>query len=724
MEENPATPQPVQKPVLKKQFPTPLVVTAVVVVGVLSLLFLKKTSQNTPIFSPTPIPAPKNSFYDKDTFVKIKSDSDFIELVSAGQNSQQRFPMTGGGELRMMAVKSSPSDSSGQAAVERSSGTNVQVVGIDEPDIVKTDNTSIYYSKQGQYRCFGGASGGISLMKTMPSQRCAQSNNEIAAVSAVPATAMKVQGSIPENGELLVSDKMLIIFGNSEQGALQLSGYSVINPSTPKKMWELPFSSRSQKIGARLYKGSLYIVTSTTPTLPRPCPMPLIEGKTMMKIRCSDIYMPSSKPLADAVYSVVKINPQTGAATKSISFIAQQGQTDLYMSPNALYLSYQMQGNSLQILNQFIAENKGVFPSYIEDKVNKLLQYDLTQSTKEMEMNNLLSYYLSGMDEGERLKQENQLQNTFKRFFNKYKRSFDYTGLVKIGNEDLKVMATGKVPGFTLNQYAYDEWKGDLRIATTIGGRNPFYMFGSNDLESQVSDVYVLGSNLEVKGSAKDLGKTERIYSVRFMEDRGYIVTFRQTDPFYVLDLSNGNAPVVKGELKIPGYSSYLHELSNHLVLGIGRENQVKLSLFDVSDPKSPKEVSRYDLAGEYWSEAMDNPHAFLQDAKYKIFFLPGSRGGYIFSYEGQTLNLVKAIESPIVKRGLYLNDYFYVVSDTGITSFKEGTWDKVGEVQFVEKLVAEPTPFEEPPILLEDLQTQTLAPDIAPGVVNKAVGQ
>ncbi|MFZ2206376.1 MAG: beta-propeller domain-containing protein [Microgenomates group bacterium] len=723
MEENLATPQPVQKPALKKKFPTPLVVTAVVVVGVLSLLFLKKSSQNTPIFSPTPIPAPKNSFYDKDTFVKIKSDSDFIELVSAGQNSQQRLPMTGGGELRMMAVKSSPSDSSGQA-VERSSGTNVQVVGIDEPDIVKTDNTSIYYSKQGQYRCFGGVSGGISLMKTMPSQRCSQTNSEIAAVSAVPATAMKVQGSIPENGELLVSDKMLIVFGNSEQGALQLSGYSVINPSTPKKMWELPFSNRSQKIGARLYKGNLYVVTSTTPTLPRPCPMPLIEGKTMMKIRCSDIYMPSSKPLADAVYSVVKINPQTGAATKSISFIAQQGQTDLYMSPNALYLSYQMQGNSLQILNQFMAENKGVFPSYIEDKVNKLLQYDLTQSTKEMEMNNLLSYYLSGMDESERLKQENQLQNTFKRFFNKYKRSFDYTGLVKIGNEDLRVMATGKVPGFTLNQYAYDEWKGDLRIATTIGGRNPFYMFGSNDLESQVSDVYVLGGNLEVKGSAKDLGKTERIYSVRFMEDRGYIVTFRQTDPFYVLDLSNGNAPVVKGELKIPGYSSYLHELSNHLVLGIGRENQVKLSLFDVSDPKSPKEVSRYDLAGEYWSEAMDNPHAFLQDAKYKIFFLPGSRGGYIFSYEGQTLNLVKAIESPIVKRGLYLNDYFYVVSDTGITSFKEGTWDKVGEVLFVEKLVVEPTPFEEPPILLEDLQTQTLAPDIAPGVVNKTEGQ
>lgn len=708
MEENSVTPQPVVQPPQKKKFPPVILITAVLVLGVLSLAYFKQSAQRKPQSASNPISAPKNTFYDKDTFVRIQSDSQFIELVSAGQN-RSALPLSGGGRMALMeksVATSAPSDSG--ASVDRSSGTNVQVLGIDEPDIVKTDNTSIYYSRQGgSYRCFEGAtSGGVSLKMIAP--RCSPSSSDVIAVNAVPPTAMKLQGTIAKSGDLLISGKTMVVFATSAQGAMNIEGYSIANPATPKKIWELPFTNRSQKIGARLYKDNLYLVTATTPTLPRPCPMPLVEGKTATRIKCTDIYMPSSKPLADAVYSVIKVSPQTGAITKTISFIAQQGKTDLYMSPNALYLSYQMEGDSLQILNQFIAENKGVFPAYLEEKMKTLMQYDLTQSTKEMEMNNLLSYYLSGMDEDERLKQENQLQNTFKRFFNKYKRSFDYTGIVKIGNDDLKVLATGKIPGYTLNQFAYDEWKGNLRVATTIGGRNPFYMFGSNDLESQVSDVYVLGSNLEVKGSAKDLGKTERIYSVRFMQDRGYVVTFRQTDPFYVLDLSNPNAPIVKGELKIPGYSSYLHQLGNHLVLGIGRETQVKLSLFDVSDPKSPKEISKYDLAGEYWSEAMDNHHAFLQDPKYQIFFLPGSRGGYIFSYEGQTLNLVKAIESPVVKRGLYLNDYFYVVSDTGIASFKEGIWDKVGEVLFEDRKVVEPTLFIEPPILLE---TQ-VAPD------------
>lgn len=701
MEENPVTPQPVHQPPQRKKFPPVILITAVLVLGVLSLAYFKKSAEQKPKQTINPISAPKNTFYDKDTFVKIQSDSEFIELVSAGQN-RSALPISGGGRMALMeksVASSAPNDAG--VSVDRSSGTNVQVMGIDEPDIVKTDATSIYYSRQGgSYRCMEDFAG-VSL-KMMPS-RCLPSTSNVVAVNAVPPNNMKLQGTVAKSGDLLISDKTMVIFTTSEQGALQIEGYSVANPATPKKMWELPFTNRSQKIGARLYKGNLYLVTATTPTLPRPCPMPLIEGKTATRIKCTDIYMPSSKPLADAVYSVIKIAPQTGAISKTISFIAQQGKTDLYMSPNALYLSYQMEGDSLQILNQFIAENKGVFPAYLEQKMKTLMEYDLTQSTKEMEMNNLLSYYLSGMDEDERLKQENQLQNTFKRFFNKYKRSFDYTGIVKIGNDDLKVMATGKIPGYTLNQFAYDEWKGDLRVATTIGGRNPFYMFGSNDLESQVSDVYVLGGNLEVKGSAKDLGKTERIYSVRFMQDRGYVVTFRQTDPFYVLDLSNANAPIVKGELKIPGYSSYLHQLGEHLVLGIGRETQVKLSLFDVSDPKSPKEISRYDLAGEYWSEAMDNHHAFLQDPKYQIFFLPGSRGGYIFSYEGKTLNLVKAIESPVVKRGLYLNDYFYVVSDTGIASFKEGIWDKVGEVLFEDRKVVEPTLFVEPLIILDE---------------------
>lgn len=691
MDEQPVPTQPLPLPV-KKNIP---LVPIIVVLLVLTTLFfvLRSKKQEQKIIQPTaPIASLENSFYEKDTLQKIGSDAEFTELFTSSQVSNIRtMPIAGRSDMMIKTNTASSADVSQQ--VERSSGTNVQVAGIDEPDIVKTDHSSIYYSKIGQYRYLKRSNSppGIEL-QSMPSGKWMpppyEQTSEIVVAGAVPPNAIKMQSSIPVSGEMLISGKTLVVFTNNTNGSLQLEGYSIANPAAPKKLWELPFSNRSQKVGARLYKNSIYLVTSTTPIMPRPCPISLIEGKTLLKLRCGDIYRPSSRPSSDAVYTILQINPQTGSVEKSLSIAGQLGQTGLYMSNDFLYVSYHMNGNSIRLLNQFIVENKGVFPQYIEDKMKKLDSYDLTQSTKEIEMNSLLSQYLDGMDNDERLKQENQLNNSFKRFFNTYKRSFEYTGIIKISNENLAIQATGKVPGSTLNQYSFDEWKGDLRVAATIGGQSPFYMFGGNDLTEQVSDVYVLGDKLEVKGSVKDLGKTERIYSVRFIADRGYVVTFRQTDPFYVLDLSNSYSPQLKGELKIPGYSSYLHPLDTHLILGIGREQQVKLSLFDVTDPKAPKEVSKYELAGEYWTEAMDNPHAFLQDDKYKAFFLPGGRGGYVFSYDANTLSLVKALESPTVKRGLYINDYLYIVSDTGITSFKEGSWEKVGEFTYEKEII------------------------------------
>lgn len=628
--------------------------------------------------SSSPLKGPSLS---KDEVKKISSDTDFITLLSAGQtNRANSFPLAGGGDVMMKAVGTVPE------SIERASSTNVQVVGIDEPDIVKTDGSSVYYSREKQYRYLNtnlpSSKIGMPNRNIMPPQF--EQTSEILAIQALPPSFMKLQSSLPVSGEMIISDKVMVIFTNSTvNGSLQLVGYSILNPTIPKKLWELPFSEKSQKVAARLYDKSLYLVTSTTPRLPRPCPIPLVSGKTTMNIRCTDVYAPSSRPDADSVYTVLKINPQTGTIDKTVSFIGQIGRSTVYMSSDNLYISYQGEESGVTILNQFISENKGIFPSYIGDKLAKLQEYDLSQSTKEIEINSILSQYIYGMDSSEKLKLENQLNNTFKRFVTKNKRSFEYTGIIKVKNSNLSIQAVGKVPGATLNQFSFDEWKGDLRVATTTSGRNPFYMLGGNNTTEQVSDVYILGENLVVKGAVEDLGKTERIYSVRFIEDRGYIVTFRQTDPFYVLDLSNGNSPQLTGELKIPGYSSYLHPLDTHLILGIGRDQQVKLSLFDVSDPKNPKEVSKYELSGEYWSEAMDNHHAFLQDPKYKIFFLPGSRGGYVLSYEDQSLSLVKALEAPSVKRGLYLNDYLYIVSDSGITSFKEGSWDKVGELTY-----------------------------------------
>jgi uncharacterized secreted protein with C-terminal beta-propeller domain len=234
----------------------------------------------------------------------------------------------------------------------------------------------------------------------------------------------------------------------------------------------------------------------------------------------------------------------------------------------------------------------------------------------------------------------------------------------------LAVAATGEVPGTLLNQFSMDEYEGNLRVAVTVDD-------GWGGAES-ANDVYVLSSALTTIGSIKDLGLTERVYSVRFMGDTGYLVTFRQTDPFYVLDLTTPTNPKVTGELKIPGYSAYLESLGNDLVLGVGREGSgVKLSIFDVSNPAKPVEKSKYQLK-DGWTEVENNHHAFLRDADNELFFIPGGEGGYIFSYKNGSLTLEKAFAGYGVKRAVYLDDYFYIVSDETVRVFKIGTWEEV----------------------------------------------
>ena len=172
--------------------------------------------------------------------------------------------------------------------------------------------------------------------------------------------------------------------------------------------------------------------------------------------------------------------------------------------------------------------------------------------------------------------------------------------------------ATGTVAGTLLNQFSMSEWEGKLRVATTTQRAD----FGTQ----QASGVHILqrnGRELKQIGAIDGLGRNERIYAVRFVGDLGYVVTFRQTDPLFVLDLRNPTSPQLIGELKIPGYSSYLQPIGPGRLLGIGQDatdggrvQGTQLSLFDVSDPRNPKRLSAYRIGGS--SQAEYDHRAFL----------------------------------------------------------------------------------------------------------------
>jgi hypothetical protein len=187
-------------------------------------------------------------------------------------------------------------------------------------------------------------------------------------------------------------------------------------------------------------------------------------------------------------------------------------------------------------------------------------------------------------------------------------------------------VASGQVPGTLLNQFAMSELNGDLRVATTT--QPDWNQDGTS--ESMVSVLRPQGSLLVTIGSVGGLGKSEQIYAVRFLGTQAYVVTFRQTDPLYVIDLSDPANPVLSGELKIPGYSAYLHPVGDGLLLGVGQDADVDgrvqgttLSLFDVSDPSNPQRISSLPIGG--YSEAEWDHKAFLYWPEDGTIVIPSS---------------------------------------------------------------------------------------------------
>ena len=170
--------------------------------------------------------------------------------------------------------------------------------------------------------------------------------------------------------------------------------------------------------------------------------------------------------------------------------------------------------------------------------------------------------------------------------------------------------ASGAVVGSPLSQYAFHEYDGRLFVATTSGEWS--------DSESFVTVLEDDGRALKQVGKVGNLGRGEDIYAVRYIGDKAYVVTFRQTDPLYVIDLSDPTNPTTEGELKITGYSAYLHPVGENLLLGVGSEatswGQVtgaKVSLFDVSDPADPRTLDTL-VVDDASSEVEWDARAFL----------------------------------------------------------------------------------------------------------------
>ena len=559
----------------------------------------------------------------------------------------------------------------------RVSETNVQVKGIDEPDIVKTNGKQLFLSTEEWYRYRPMPMPMPMRMeeRSMPAPQFDQPKTQI--LTAFPPAELAKLAEIDAAGQLLLHKDTVIVLGN-QNGQGVLTAFNVNQPVKPERTWKVRLAEGTQLVTARLKGDKLYVISQTYAT--DGCPVvPLYKNDgDKLSIPCTEIFYPDrSVSNADTTYTAMILNPKSGDVEKTTSIVGSSGNSIIYMSPTSLYLTYRGEPDNVEFMYSFLtSQGEGFFPQSVMGKVAKLRSYEISKQAKQVELQNIMESYHRTLSKDDRLKMETELQNRMKEYLKAHSRELEQTMIVKFDADSLTAESTGQVPGYLLNQFALDEYENNLRVATTFG--QAWTQFGQAE---SASDVYVLDSSLRQRGVVQDLGKGERIYSVRFINDKGYVVTFKQIDPFYILDLSNPDKPAKTGELKIPGYSSYLHPLSKDRIVGIGKEdNMVKISLFDVSNMSDPREIAKYTL-DEYWSELLSTHHAFLLDEKHNVFFMPGSKGGYVFSYANDEISLTKAVSQPQVKRALFINDYLFILGEQGITILDEKDWQVVKEL-------------------------------------------
>lgn len=270
--------------------------------------------------------------------------------------------------------------------------------------------------------------------------------------------------------------------------------------------------------------------------------------------------------------------------------------------------------------------------------------------------------------------------------------------LFSVGAETLETgyLASGFVPGQPLNQFSFDFLEDVLRVATTQNGD-----FGGGQTRSQIVTTHIVDGRLEVLGSTGGLAPGERIYSARFVGDRGYLVTFRQIDPLFVVDLSDPSQPSVLGELKLPGFSEYMQPLGPEHLLTIGQEADLDgrvtglaLRIFDVSDDRNPRLAHLWLFEGQGWSSAASDQLNFVYEPSRGLLAFPYVAYGEDFRsvLEVFAVDATEGFEqlgeiehgalmleqcgapedwacryTPEVRRGLFIEDHVYSISAAGV---------------------------------------------------------
>jgi uncharacterized secreted protein with C-terminal beta-propeller domain len=556
------------------------------------------------------------------------------------------------------------------------SQTNVQVSGVDEGDIVKTDGSYIYVLRNNELIIFkaDGAStekissvliAGSESSMPMPGYdgRTPEESiytSEYASDIYVTGDTAMIVSSCYSYGPYMTDSAVKAAGAESDisasvaaqpdiapmrdQQISKLYIYDITDRANPVKKAELGqdgYILSTRLIGTTLYMLSTYYVYSADEKIDDTYIPRLYDGGTSKLVSPDCIaIMPY---FSSTAYTVICAYDVAGASLSANQSILGGGST-VYMNKDTLFVAS--------------STNDQTESAPYADSVYTVIDYTMTSVTD-----------IAGFD---------------------------------ISGGGLILKASGSVPGSLDNQFALDEYSGNLRVVTTTYSQSwseytdkdkGFVNYVYKDPYT-ANALYVLDGGLKVIGSVGDLAPGERVYSVRFDGQIGYFVTFRQVDPLFAVDLSEPANPQVLSALKIPGFSEYLHLWGDGRLFGLGmdadaetgRTDGMKLTMFDTTDPAdvTVKQTLKLDTS---YSNALYNHKAILISPDKSLIAFPADSGYDIYGYSDEQGFYKRASVSSVEwsgdSRGLYIGDFAYIVDYSSVSILDMNSYKLVDRISY-----------------------------------------
>ena len=551
-----------------------------------------------------------------------------------------------------MAIGLYESASSADAATAESSNvsdtggysdTNVRENGVGEADIVKTDGKNIY-----------------TLCRS------------VVTITAIDNGSMEKLASIEQGAEryvedIYVQDDKLVLFGtlgrqvgNSEdseaydgyyENNTYVQVYDISDPSNPKEIGNMEQSGGYNT--SRIVDGYVYVLSQFHPyednvTARDLWYIPEVQGKS---IEAENIYMPQEAEGNE--YTIITAFSLDDPSEKTDSK-AVFGYSDVcYVSENNIYITSNCYEDSdvSRTLIRKISYTDGKLAGVAQTKIKGMLNDSFSIDEYEGNL---------------------RLVTTIDEIYS---------------NDD--IMPLNETADETADKNGTTDKSDASKVTEKAVAENV------KDAVPGTNSLYVLNDKLEIIGSIHNLAKDERIYSARFMGDTGYFVTYRQVDPLFSVDLSDPENPKILGELKIPGFSEYLHPYGDGKLLGIWMDvsedgfttEGVKLSMFNVTDPSNVTEENKYTIEESYGTDVGYNYKGVFVDVQKNLF-------GFVTYHDGVTYQLFTYDEAEGFKevmsrqlsgyegsRGLYIGDVFYLVSGNMIESYSMNGFEKMDDI-------------------------------------------